>query len=297
MKKLHKIFRIKLLLLLITAISVTSCKKAIDPGDWDILVEQPTTPDPDPTPDDAKYITLKVMSYNARTTNDFELLKQYITAYKPDLLLLRQVDSATTRAGKVNRPQEVALASGMNYHFAKAFDYQTGGYGNAVLSRFPILETKTIILSGGSELRSYAGIKVKIDDFNEIYFGGTELDPVSADESGKISQITSVLSYTRDLTLPLIFAGNFNFNKAGEGYNKINTTQTYSYLSDQFTFGCITNGCVLNSPTSTPTGIFDFVIYKSADNRITVSNYTTGSNATSGFLPVIAELKLKLLEQ
>ncbi len=295
MKKLNKIIKIKVMLLLLVAVSVTSCKKAIDPGDWDILVEQPAPIDPDPVPDDGKYITLKVMSYNAKTTN-VETLKQYIKDYSPDLILLRQIDSATNRMSKLDVPKEVAVAAGMNHHFGKGFDYQTGGYGNAVLSRFPILETKTIVLTGGAEVRSYAGIKVKIDDFNEIYFGGTELDVWAADESGKISQLTSILSYTRDLTLPVIFVGNFNFNKAGEGYNNITTTQTYSYILDQFTFGCITSGCVFNVPAAAPTGIFDFVTYKSPENSITVSNYTTGPNATSNFLPVIAELKLKLKE-
>lgn len=294
MKKLHQLFRLKSFLLFAVIIAVTSCEKAIDPGDWDILVDTPTK-DPDPVPDDGKYITLKVMSYNAKTT-DIATLKQNIKDYKPDLILLRQIDSATTRMSKADVPKEVALEAGMQYHFGKAFDYQTGGYGNAVLSRFPIVETKTILLTGGTEVRSYAGIKVKIDDFNEIYFGGTELDVISADESAKIGQLTRILSYTKDLTLPVILAGNFNFNKAGEGYNKITTTQTYSYLLDQFTFGCITSGCVLNSPVAAPTGIFDFVTYKSAENRIKVSNYTTGAKATSGFLPVIAELKLKLKE-
>ncbi|TZF86298.1 endonuclease/exonuclease/phosphatase family protein (plasmid) [Pedobacter sp. BS3] len=280
-------------------LSVTACKKSIDPGNWDILTHDVVDPGPgNNDPDDKKTITLKVMSYNAKlaNANDFTTLVDYIKEYQPDLLLLRQVDSATTRANKINRPQEVADATGMNVFFAKAFDYQTGGYGNAVLSKYPIVGKKSILLQGGTEVRSLAAITVKIDDLNTIVFAGTELDPFKTDESARISQILPVLTYTHDLTDPVILAGNFNFNLSGQGYNNITNTQVYNYIIDQFTFGCIGGGCALNSPVAAPTGIFDFVAYKPSD-RFSVTNYSAGSKTTSGFLPIMADLKLTLNEE
>jgi len=277
----------------------SACEKSVNPGDWDIIPPPVVVePDPEPDPVEKKTITLKVMSYNARLTNatDLAVLIQNVKEYNPDLLLLRQVDSSTTRANKIDRPKEVAEATGMNTFFAKAFDYQTGGYGNAVLSRFPIIESKAVSLTGASEVRTLAMITVKIDEFNTLVFAGTELDPYAADETIRVGQITSILNETKDIEHPVILAGNFNFNKSGEGFNNITNTGVYNNLIGQFTFGCITQGCALNSPVAAPTGIFDFITYKPAD-KFTVANYSAFSKATSGFLPITTELKLTLLEE
>lgn len=287
---------------IILLFSLSACVKSINPGDWDILPKQTEEPEPE-VPDEEKTITLKVMSYNARTTDAnagplFTDLKAYIKEYNPDLLLLRQVDSATTRALKINRPLEVATETGMNVFFAKAIDYQTGGYGNAVLSKFPILSSKSIKVTGGTEVRSLASITVKIDEFNNLTFLGTELDPLAVDrnESNRIAQVQQIMSYTNSLTNPTIFVGNFNFNRTGEGYDKIKDTQVYDYVADQFTFACLSLGCVLNTPVANPTSVFDYVSFKPSDS-FKVSNYTTGTKTTSTFLPVIAQLKLTLKEK
>ena len=287
----------KYILFGLSVITIASCeKKSIDPGDWDVL-PPPVVVEPDPDPVDKKTITLKVMSYNARLGNVADLTKMIdiIKEYNPDLLLLRQVDSSTTRANKVDRAKEVALATGMTPYFAKAFDYQTGGYGNAVLSRFPILNSKAITFSGASEVRSLAMITVKIDDLNKVVFAGTELDPVATNETVRLEQITKILNETKDIQDPVILAGNFNFNKGGEGFSNITNTGVFNQITGQFTFGCITPGCALNSPVAAPTGIFDFVTYKPS-NRFSVVNYSAFSKATSGFLPIIAELELTLTE-
>lgn len=274
----------------------SGCKKSINPGNWDIL-PPPVVVDPEPEPEDQKTITLKVMSYNSRLAKveDLAMMIDYIKLYNPDLLILRQIDSETTRANKVDRPKEIGLATGMNYFFSKAFDYQGGGYGNAILSKFPIEESLGLQLPGvtgtpAPEVRSLAMATVKIDEFNKIVIAGTELDAAATDEQHRLKQVTDILAETKDIAYPMIFGGNFNFNTIAYG-------AVYNSISAQFTFGCYGTGCPLNSPKANPTGIYDFITYKSADKRITVSNYGTFSQSTSGFLPIVAELKLVLLEK
>ncbi|WP_231561337.1 hypothetical protein [Sphingobacterium sp. T2] len=138
MKKLKYI-----LALMTVSILMMGCERSIDPGDWNILPEREIE-DPQTPGDEEEGITFKVMSMNmALGTNaaNFQPMLEYIKEYDPDLLLLRQVDSATTRANKIDRPQVVADSMGMYVFFKKNFDYQTGGFGNAVLSKFPIKET------------------------------------------------------------------------------------------------------------------------------------------------------------
>lgn len=277
-------------------IAGAGCKKSVNPGNWDILTP-PVVVDPGPDPVEQKTITLKIMSYNAKLAKveDYQTMVDYIKQYNPDVLILRQIDSETTRANKLDRPKEIGLATGMNYFFAKAFDYQGGGYGNAILSKFPIEETLGLQLSGvaitpAAEVRSLAMVTVKIDAFNKIVIAGTELDAAATDEQHRLKQVEEILIKTKDIVYPVIFGGNFNFNTIPYG-------QVYNSIASQFTFGCYGTGCPLNTPKANPTGIYDFITYKAADKRITVVNYGTVSQSTSGFLPIVAELKLVLLEK
>jgi endonuclease/exonuclease/phosphatase family metal-dependent hydrolase len=291
------IFKFSLYALMLFAVS--GCKKSINPGDWDII-PPPKVVDPKPDPVEKKTITLKVMTYNAKLAKveDFPTMISIIKEYNPDLLILRQVDSETTRANKVDRPKEVGLATGMNYFFSKAFDYQTGGYGNAVLSKYPIEESFSLLLPGvdppagttAVEMRSLAMITIKIDEFNKIVFAGTELDATSADEKHRLKQANAILDKTKTIDYPVIFGGNFNFAALPQG-------DTYKNIKDQFTFGCYGTGCPLNTPKDAPTAIYDFITYKSSGSRFEVTNYATFNKTTSAFLPVVAELKLTLLEK
>lgn len=100
-----------------------------------------------------KEITLRVMSYNIHHTNppsepdliSPETIAEVIRKEDPDLVALQEVDVNNKRSGiDLNQAQAIAEILGMEFHFAKAIDYQDGFYGNAVLSKFPVLETKDV---------------------------------------------------------------------------------------------------------------------------------------------------------
>src|SRR5690606_11418845 len=172
--------------------------------------------------------------------------------------------------------------------FSKAFDYQTGGYGNAILSKYPIesgLSTQLLPDAElGGEVRSMPLIRVKIDELNSVVVTGTELDPGQL--TNRILQIGTLLNITSRETDPVILIGNFN-DKAG--------SQTFTMIEGQFTFGCVGPGCPNNSPAAAPVNTFDFITYKPSD-RFIVQNYGTFPQTTSNFLPITATLKLKLIE-
>lgn len=267
--------------------AVTGCRKSYEPGDWDILPER-NIPEPEP-PEDLPGTNFKVMSINMALGNNAVNLApmiEYIKEYNPDLLFLRQVDSATTRAVKINRPQAIADSTGMEVYFKKNFDYQTGGFGNAVLSKFPIQEKYSQILSRAdgstAELRSFIRIKVKIKDEQFLYFAGTELDP-NADN--RVLQAVDIINAMERLDAPAIFVGNFNEQEAANG-------QTLSYLKGAFTFACLGTGCPWNAPKANPTGVFDYITFKDPNNLLRLINYSTFHSSANTFLPMVAEFKI-----
>lgn len=265
-------------LIVLMLVLVGGCRKSYSPGDWDVKPDLPTPPDQEykgPTK------SLKIMSINMNRLTSFEETVKIIEEYNPDFLFLRQVDSATTRAEKVDRPGVIAQRLGMESFFVKNFDYQTGGFGNAVLSKFPILETKAKILSreegNTAELRSLASLRAKIDDKNEIYFTGTELDPAA---NNRNLQVIDILNETAKFQIPQLLVGNFNEQEGGVVIN---------YIKDVFAFGCLGTGC----PTNSGGKVYDYITYKAVDEFI-LDKYAAYPKSQSTFLPMVAELRLKL---
>jgi len=92
---------------------------------------------------------LRVMSYNIRHGEgidgkvDLPRIAEVIIRAKPDVVVLQEVDKNTQRTNRVDQAAELGRLTGMHAAFAKMKDYQGGDYGNAVLSRAPILRTQT----------------------------------------------------------------------------------------------------------------------------------------------------------
>src|SRR5688572_8882435 len=89
--------------------------------------------------------TLRVLTYNIHhgegTDGVFDLARiaEVIKSARADLVALQEVDQGTDRAGGVNQLDELARLTGMHAEFGKAMDYMNGGYGVAVLSRWPLV--------------------------------------------------------------------------------------------------------------------------------------------------------------
>lgn len=278
------------LLFLQAGMLLQGCRKSYSPGDWNLLPEK--EPEKPQEPDDTPTKSFKVMSLNMNvgsTVANFDAMVDLIKEYDPDLLFLRQVDSATTRAGKVDRPGAIAKALKMDAYFKKNIDYQTGGFGNAVLSKFPIKEKYSQLLSreegNTAELRSMAMIKIEVQAGHELYFAGTELDPSVA--ANRALQVVDLLNITEKLTQPVILVGNLNEQESANG-------PVLSYLKGSFTFACLGTGCPYNAPKDNPTGVFDYITFKTPEDKLQLSKYGTFSKSSNNFLPMTAEFKLKL---
>ena len=82
----------------------------------------------------------------------------------------QEVDNKTTRASKKEQIKEIANKTGYQYYkFFKAIDFQGGGYGLGIVSKYPIESTKLIKLSSGSaeqRILAHAVINVNGEKIN-----------------------------------------------------------------------------------------------------------------------------------
>ena len=95
---------------------------------------------------------LRVLTYNIHHGEgmdrlfDYERLARIIRDAKPDLVALQEVDNATERSQGVDQATRLGELTKMHAAFGRAMYYSGGQYGEAVLSRFPIIDSRARVL-------------------------------------------------------------------------------------------------------------------------------------------------------
>ena len=166
--------------------------------------------------------SLRVMTYNiygARATSpahaaDQDAIAEVIRRQNPDFVTLNEVDVFTNRTGKdVHQARDLAEKLGMEWHFSKAIDRDGGEYGDAVLSKYPILETRSYRLPCAAEQpgedRALCVIRVQIDG-KDLYVASTHLDHLSGDASRLVQAAEIRRIRDTELEGDLILCGDLN---------------------------------------------------------------------------------------
>ena len=99
---------------------------------------------------------LRIGTYNiahaAFAEGGAEEIGAFLAAQDLDVVGLQEIDVGTRRVKGADVLKKTANGGAYPYFFfAKAMDYQDGGYGIGMLSRYPILEVETISLYAGEE--------------------------------------------------------------------------------------------------------------------------------------------------
>jgi endonuclease/exonuclease/phosphatase family metal-dependent hydrolase len=98
--------------------------------------------------------TLRIMSYNIKIGAESSLaaVAQAIATEKADIVGLQEVDELTNRSGKVHQTEELAKLAGFAHrYFGANFAFDGGHYGLAILSRFPLANTRVIRMDAHTE--------------------------------------------------------------------------------------------------------------------------------------------------
>ncbi len=162
----------------------------------------------------AKESKLTVVSYNIKHGVNMqgelklEDTAKVLKAMKADVIALQEVDHDAKRSGKVNQTEFLGKALKMHHVFGKAMDFQGGGYGQAILSKYPILETKVYKLPGDGEPRIALEVVVEPVKGQKISFVSVHLDYRS--EEKRQPQIKFLLEALKSVKHPVVLLGDFN---------------------------------------------------------------------------------------
>ena len=148
----------------------------------------------------AQDVKLKCMEWNIKSFEYddssnavcFEIAEamEKIKAENPDIVCFNEFETATGRMSSVEKLTECAQSLGMFPFFVFSYDKDNGAYGNGILSKYPIVNSASVLLGmyTGADQRSagWADILVPTDSKPEgvkVRIVCTHLDAFGGDET------------------------------------------------------------------------------------------------------------------
>jgi endonuclease/exonuclease/phosphatase family metal-dependent hydrolase len=162
-------------------------------------------------------VTLNVMTFNIHAGEgphglNLEQLAREMESWDPDVVLMQEVDQFRGRSNAIDEPAWFAARLGMDYSFGGNGTFGRGHTGNAILSRFPIVDESNTPLPNQPSLpetqpRGLLRIGIKVGE-TEVSVYNTHLQP--AYDSLKLSQMQVVGRALAADSRPMILGGDFN---------------------------------------------------------------------------------------
>ncbi|POY38614.1 endonuclease/exonuclease/phosphatase [Solitalea longa] len=237
--------------------------------------------------------TLRILTYNVHHCNppgktiiDVPAIINVVKQSNASIVALQEIDVNTSRSGKeLNEAEAIAKACGMYFCFGKALDYAGGGYGVAILSKFPISEVQCYNLPKDakpqSEQRVLLTAKLSLSDKKQIRFASTHLDVESAEN--RALQINEIIKIKKagGNKVPFLIGGDFNDTP---------NSLVINLLDKDFQRSCL--DCEPTVPQDIPNQTIDFIAFeKRLIKKIVVVKHTVIEDTyASDHRPVYAEL-------
>ncbi len=161
-------------------------------------------------------VRLKVLSMNIkeggkmtgyRTAPFAELIRQY----SPDVVALQEVHDRTSYVSGRRWVFELAEETGMFPLFCKSFDYSGGGFGVALLTRYPFFGSEYIVsvMEGAREPRATGWVYLSLPDGNTVRVGSTHMAVESECIAANMSDVNRHI-FAEDTVTPTLLIGDYN---------------------------------------------------------------------------------------
>jgi endonuclease/exonuclease/phosphatase family metal-dependent hydrolase len=219
---------------------------------------------------------LKLMTYNIRHAKGLDnvvklnRIEEKIRLSGADIVALQEVDRYLPRSQFTDQVHSLATGLNMHYTFAPTLSMAFMQYGNAILSKYPIVHTSVVPLPGWGEPRAMMTATVSIH--------GHEIDVVNlhlgVHAEDRAEQFAVVLAEMKKRQAPSILMGDFNM--LAESEHLLSLHEVLYPIS-------------LDEPSSTVSGGGQIDHIYANFPMMTEQVYTLFSDA-SDHLPVVAEM-------
>jgi len=237
-------------------------------------------------------IRIRVLTYNIHHGQgedgkfDLPRLARVIADLKPDIVALQEVDRKTRRAGGVDQARELGRLTKMHAVFGKAMDYSGGQYGEAVLSRWPILTSEAHQLGHdrGTEPRAALAVTVRpVDSGPTLLFVGTHLDHMRGSlrlrQAKKLNEL-----FAGDKGRAVILAGDLNAVPSSEPIEAL--AAHFSAVSGPKPKP--------TWPSKRPRQKIDYILFRPADRWRVIEVSVVDEKVASDHCPLLAVLEWRI---
>ncbi|MDA2935874.1 endonuclease/exonuclease/phosphatase family protein [Patescibacteria group bacterium AH-259-L05] len=172
---------------------------------------------------DTSAIRIRILTYNifhgGLGSMNIRRVAKVINAVDPDVVALQEVDRGSLFSGRIDQPAELARLTNLTVVYGPNVYYKAGGeYGNAVLTRFPVIRQENHLLPYIKYFRQRGILEVELgigkehgykDNFHVRFFV-THLDNRKNDAERIVSVDTIEAIVQPNLGTPMILAGDLN---------------------------------------------------------------------------------------
>ena len=159
---------------------------------------------------------LRILQFNIRAARsvggyvDLAQIAAEIEAVRPDLVSLNEVDSDTSRT-RVDEPAYLAAATGLHVVYGPNLIYDGGPFGNAILTRYPVVDSDNLRLPGTAGLEPRGLLRVVVSvGARRVAFTSTHLSDGEDGRQSRLLQALAVARALRSMTGPTVLAGDLN---------------------------------------------------------------------------------------
>lgn len=220
---------------------------------------------------------------------DIERLAAVINRSKPDLVALQEVDVGVKRSGRIHEAQRLGELTGLAVHFGPTQHYEGGLFGNAVLTRFPVLDVVIQPLpytESTPELVTYPraaiAVTVRAPNGKPLRFISTHFQHIAPADRVAEAKAINALFASDDASISSILAGDMNATPESE---------PIQILLEKWT-NATDNPPTPSSPSVKPKSRIDYIFYRPlSDLRVTAATVIDEAMA-SDHRPVQADFEL-----
>lgn len=237
-----------------------------------------------------KPTVIRVLTYNIKHGEgidgklDLSRAVRVIKSENPDLVALQEVDNGTKRSDRVDQPKVLGELTGMQVVFGANIDYEGGKYGNAVLSKLPIVRSQNHPLPNiyNGEQRGVFEIEVKLPGSDSsLLLLATHFDFRQKDHDRVASaSVINELVASRGNVAALL-AGDLNTDPDSRPIHELQKLWQRTNSNTMLTF-----------PASLPARQIDYIFYYPAPRWCVLETKVLDEPIASDHRPVLAVLKL-----
>ncbi len=225
---------------------------------------------------------IRVLSYNIRYCRgmngkvSLKVVASAIAGTHPDLVGLQEVDCFNPRSSFADQTAKLGSMLGMYHIYGPNVTW--GGvarFGNAVLSRYPIVYWQNYLLPSQGEQRGLLRVEIKLAG-QIVVFLNTHL---GLNHQERLQQVDKIIEVSGGVSGPLLLAGDFNASLESEEVVRLQTVLQTGDLT----------GAGLTFPSDQPKYKIDYILYS---NHWILNESRVFASQASDHLPLATVVEL-----